>query len=148
MEIVSFHQWEVRCLINDLINKYDLYLTDLIKCYIDNAEFECAGIYRQKYLEKQINSFQPNIIILFGGDVLNKFYKTLGINLNQKSGFEEPKRRNGEIKKPDKAHAKIVGDYKNIPVMFSFFPGGQAADAWISNMRPKNKILESLEIII
>jgi hypothetical protein len=115
--IDKFHQHEIRILLNFLTESDKKWVfTDLIKCFVHQKYKENREIaikYCSRYLNEQIESFQPKTIIALGRTVAGKYFKLRGLKHGEVKNI---KTRNGTMK-----------------LIYSIFPSRNTADLWVAN---------------
>lgn len=139
--ITSFHQREMRSLIAELAGGADILVTDMVKCYVRNAEFADAVACCTKHLATQIERFQPGAFVLLGGQVLDAFCRDRPVEFA--GGFRRPVRASSKsgIRRPACAHGRVAGTFRGIPIVYSTFPSGRSADPYVRGAKLDNPVV-------
>lgn len=128
--IITFYQKEMRQLFKKLDEKgIRWYASDLVKCFVKSgkklkANREIAEEFCFKnYLEHQIKTLNPKIILLLGGAVINK--------IEEQNWFEKRQGKWHLTEHHGETKTGQIGDKYPVSFIFSLFPSKNTADRWV-----------------
>lgn len=158
-KLVRFHQQQIRKIITQLQKRgYTYIVTDLVKCFVKkgknnktgrdfSANFNTAINHCRSYLEEQITTFKPKIIISLGNDVSFNF-------------FNIDKAKHGDvwemvvecdpfklITNASNINNNIKSNYFKTYFIHSIFPSRNTADRWVEN-KEWEPIISQIESIL
>lgn len=65
-KIDSYHQKIIRDLISEIQTEYTYFISDLVKCYVDNDKIKQASEHCEDLLKQQIDDLSPRLLVSFG----------------------------------------------------------------------------------